>query len=105
MKRLLVAFSTVAASTALLAVTADAQAQLWLRDRSGTQGSGIRSGDVEFHPGVAAEVGYDSNFFNRSSKDTSIRPVIDTVLPLADLEVGLKRLEAREVFGKIVITF
>ena len=35
----------------------------------------------------------------------TVKPVIDTVLPLADLEVGLKRLEAREVFGKIVITF
>ncbi len=80
MKRLLVAFSTVAASTALLAVTADAQAQLWLRDRSGTQGAGIRSGDLELHPGVAAEVGYDSNFFNRSTKNANVRPVIDTVL-------------------------
>lgn len=81
MKRLLVAFSTMAASTAMLAVAPDAQAQLWLRDRSGTQGSGIRSGDVELHPGVAAEVGYDSNFFNRSTKtQNATGPVIDTVL-------------------------
>jgi NADPH:quinone reductase-like Zn-dependent oxidoreductase len=32
-------------------------------------------------------------------------PVIDTELPLAQLERGLSRLESREVFGKIVLTF
>jgi alcohol dehydrogenase len=34
-----------------------------------------------------------------------VKPVIDTVLPVADLEAGLQRLESRQVFGKIVITF
>jgi alcohol dehydrogenase len=32
-------------------------------------------------------------------------PVIDTELPLSQLERGLSRLESREVFGKIVLTF
>jgi alcohol dehydrogenase len=32
-------------------------------------------------------------------------PVIDTELPLAQLERGLSRLESRQVFGKIVLTF
>lgn len=32
-----------------------------------------------------------------------IRPVIDTRLDLEHLEEGLKRLEARDVFGKIVV--
>jgi alcohol dehydrogenase len=34
-----------------------------------------------------------------------LRPVIDTEVPLADLQRGLARLEGRQVFGKIVVTF
>jgi alcohol dehydrogenase len=34
-----------------------------------------------------------------------LRPVIDTELPLPDFEQGLKRLESRQVFGKIVVRF
>ena len=33
-----------------------------------------------------------------------VNPVIDTVYPLAETETGLKRLEERDVFGKIVVT-
>ena len=33
-----------------------------------------------------------------------VKPVIDTVLPLEQTEVGLQRLEDRDVFGKIVVT-
>jgi alcohol dehydrogenase len=32
-------------------------------------------------------------------------PVIDTQVPLADFERGLDRLESRQVFGKIIVTF
>ena len=32
-------------------------------------------------------------------------PVIDTEVPLAEVERGLARLESRQVFGKIVVTF
>jgi len=34
-----------------------------------------------------------------------IRPVIDSEFPLAAFEEGLKRLESRQVFGKIIIGF
>ena len=34
-----------------------------------------------------------------------LTPVIDTELPLADFERALTRLESRQVFGKIVVTF
>ncbi|MFL6798410.1 MAG: zinc-binding dehydrogenase [Xanthobacteraceae bacterium] len=34
-----------------------------------------------------------------------LTPVIDTEVPLAEFERGLARLESREVFGKIVVTF
>ena len=33
-----------------------------------------------------------------------LKPVIDTVLPLAEFARGLERLEARQVFGKIIAT-
>ena len=33
-----------------------------------------------------------------------IRPVVDTVYPLADFAQGLERLESRKVFGKILVT-
>lgn len=39
----------------------------WLADRSRTEGSGIRVGDFELHPGVGVELGYDSNIFFENS--------------------------------------
>jgi NADPH:quinone reductase-like Zn-dependent oxidoreductase len=33
-----------------------------------------------------------------------LRPVVDSVLPLAEVAEGHRRLEAREVFGKVVLT-
>lgn len=44
-----------------------ASAQQWLKDRRYQEGEGIRAGDLELHPGVGGEVGYDSNWFLRSS--------------------------------------
>jgi hypothetical protein len=41
----------------------------WLKDRKYNEGIGIRSGDLEIHPGVAGEVGYDSNWFLRSDSN------------------------------------
>jgi alcohol dehydrogenase len=34
-----------------------------------------------------------------------LSPVIDTEVPLAELERGLARLESRQVFGKVIVTF
>jgi NADPH:quinone reductase-like Zn-dependent oxidoreductase len=34
-----------------------------------------------------------------------LRPVIDSVYPLAEFANGLERLEGRKVFGKVVVTF
>jgi alcohol dehydrogenase len=33
-----------------------------------------------------------------------VRPVIDTVIPIGQIERGLQRLESRQVFGKIILT-
>jgi len=39
----------------------------WLQDRKYNEGIGVREGDFELHPGIGGEVGYDSNYFLRSS--------------------------------------
>jgi hypothetical protein len=61
--RLIVAGSL---SAVLVAGTASA-AQPWLSDRRYGEGIGLRAGNFEFHPSVAAEVGYDSNYFLRAN--------------------------------------
>lgn len=49
---------------------ARAQEQPWLVDRRVGEGIGIRAGNLELHPGVASEFGYDSNYFQRAGGDT-----------------------------------
>ncbi|KYF52371.1 hypothetical protein BE08_24115 [Sorangium cellulosum] len=65
---------TIAAAVIALTLSpalALAQDQPWLKDRRYTEGIGIRAGDLELHPGVAAEFGYDSNFFRRDEEDSA----------------------------------
>lgn len=50
----------------MLTYSSSASAQGWLADRRFTEGPGIRTGDLELHPGIGGEVGYDSNWFLRS---------------------------------------
>jgi hypothetical protein len=70
-------FATVAAF-GLSAQLAQAQTvQPWLSGR-GQPAIGLRAGDLELHPGVAGEVGYDSNYFQGAGID----PDWDVVEPL-----------------------
>ena len=48
----------------ILATATSAQAQQWLSDRKRAEGSGLRVGDLEIHPGLGAEFGYTSNAYN-----------------------------------------
>jgi hypothetical protein len=43
--------------------------QPWISDRRYGEGVGIRVGNLELHPGLAAEFGYDSNWFQRSDNE------------------------------------
>jgi hypothetical protein len=61
----------------------EARAQEWLKDRSYQEGAGIRTGDLEVHPGLGGEVGYDSNYLLRSHKDG---PGISNAAPAAPVE-------------------
>ncbi|MGZ3420412.1 MAG: hypothetical protein ACXVEF_06925 [Polyangiales bacterium] len=66
---------TVSAAVAVTTIVGSANAQLWLRDRN-AESKGFHTGGVEIHPSFGAEIGYDSNYFNRSGKDG--QPIVDT---------------------------
>lgn len=57
---------TLALAVALLPGTALAQA--WIGSPDFSEGIGVRAGNLELHPSVGAEFGYDSNFFRTSGK-------------------------------------
>src|SRR5207247_2157085 len=67
--KLRVSIGAVVSTLTLLPALASAQVQPWLQDRRYTEGIGIRTGDLELHPGVAAEFGYDSNYFHRATNE------------------------------------
>ncbi len=55
--------------------------QPWLSDRDVGQGIGIRAGNFELHPAIAAEFGYDSNYFQRADSEVeeeNVGPVVGT---------------------------
>jgi hypothetical protein len=60
---------TAALVAALVPLNASAQA--WVENTDYSEGIGIRAGNLELHPSVGAEAGYDSNFF-RSSQDEGV---------------------------------
>jgi hypothetical protein len=71
--RRILRFALAAAVPAVvLAAPRDARAQGWLKDRGYTEGEGIRTGDVELHPGIGAEIGYDSNWFLRTHREGEV---------------------------------
>jgi hypothetical protein len=66
-KKGLVATAALLALLLPRAAGAQSDAPQWLKDRKFNEGIGIREGDFELHPGIAGEVGFDSNYFLRSS--------------------------------------
>lgn len=60
--------------------------QPWLADRRYGEGAGILSGNLELHPGVAFEAGYDSNFFQAAGEDPN--PLVsEPIVPVARLRL------------------
>jgi len=59
-----------ALAVALLPVKASAQA--WVSSPDFSEGVGIRAGNLELHPSIGAEFGYDSNYFRASSEEGEI---------------------------------
>jgi len=68
---------------AILPGTALAQSRPWIADRAIGEGMGIRTGDFELHPGVAGELGYDSNYFQRSGATPQKTYIYDSPIEAA----------------------
>jgi hypothetical protein len=68
---------------AIVPGTALAQTRPWIADRAIGEGMGIRTGDFELHPGVAGELGYDSNYFQRSGATPRTKFLFDTPVAAA----------------------
>jgi hypothetical protein len=60
----------VLSATVFWSTHAVAQSQPWLGDRRFGGGIGVRAGNFELHPGIAGEVGYDSNFYQAAGTVT-----------------------------------
>jgi hypothetical protein len=60
----------------------------WLKDRRFNEGIGVRTGDLELHPGIAAEAGYDSNYLLRTSTEgVSNGPPASPIIPALEFRV------------------
>src|SRR5688500_14918632 len=68
------AFLPTALAVVTTTLSVAAQQQPWIADRRYGEGIGIRAGNLELHPGIAGEFGYDSNYFQRADDE---EPVID----------------------------
>src|SRR5690606_7834212 len=80
----------VLSSATLAPVVASAQGQPWLSDRRLGEGEGIRTGNLELHPGIAGEFGYDSNYFQNSGEANE--PEIDAMRLRITPSLSLKTL-------------
>lgn len=84
------------ASFLLAAGVASAQDQIWLQDRRFLEGKGYQVGDLELHPGLAGEFGYDTNMYHRANREDPIdvyRLRVTPSLSLATADQG-KRVNA-----------
>lgn len=73
--KLRLAFAVLLGTTTVV-LSASAQ-QPWIQDRRLGEGAGIRTGNLELHPSIGGEIGYDSNYFQRGPGDPD--PVVDTL--------------------------
>jgi len=91
---------TVAASlSVVLAAGAASAAQPWIEDRRYGEGIGIRAGRFELHPGISAEFGYDSNFFQRADSEGPVDAWRLRVTPSLTLSTLSERRRGSEAVG------
>ena len=98
---------TLAATVLLGAISFEAHAQQpWLADRKYGEGMGVRVGDLELHPGIAAEAGYDSNYFLRAPSEDPIAAYRLRVTPSISLStLGPQRREGSAGGANSSVTF
>ena len=89
-------FSAAVIASVVLALPSLVEAQAWLDDRARTEGPGFRLGDLELHPGLGVEVGWDSNLYY-SDDDAALPPVDTGILrATAHLMVSTRGQQRRE---------
>lgn len=72
-----------------------AMAQAWVGNSNFSEGVGIRTGNLELHPSVGAEFGYDSNFLRASAGEGRIEALKLRVTPSLTLStLGTARRNA-----------
>ncbi|MFW6067494.1 MAG: hypothetical protein ACOC97_04090 [Myxococcota bacterium] len=81
--------------TLVLLAPGVARAQGWLADRERAEGPGFRVGNLELHPGVGVEAGYDSNVF-LEEENTSSSAILRTTAHLMLSTLGQERREEGE---------
>jgi hypothetical protein len=95
---------TLAATVLLGAISVEAHAQAqqpWLGDRKYGEGIGIRAGNLELHPGVSGEVGYDSNYFLRAPEEDPLSAFRIRVTPSITVStLGTQRTQANSAPGQ-----
>lgn len=90
--KLSVSLSTAVCALTLFPAVAAAQAdQPWLQDRRYTEGIGYRVGDLELHPGLAGEFGYDTNYFHRSDNENPLQSLRLRITPSISLSTLSKQ--------------
>jgi hypothetical protein len=97
------------AASAQTQYTAQPDGPQWLKDRRYNEGIGIRAGDLEIHPGIAGEAGYDSNWFLRSDKvGVENGPPTAPVIPAVEFRITpslyLSTLDPQRREGDLVAT-
>ncbi len=93
--KLSVSLTTAVCALVFPAVAAAQADQPWLQDRRYTEGIGYRVGDLELHPGLGAEFGYDSNYFHRASSENPISSLRLRITPSFSLStLSQQRREA-----------
>lgn len=90
---------TVPTAAAFLAFSSVVAAQQpWLQDRRYGEGIGIRAGNFELHPSIAAEFGYDSNYFQRAGEGPpGESPVVDAFRLRVTPSLSLSTLTERRL--------
>ncbi|HEY3493089.1 MAG TPA: hypothetical protein VGK73_00315 [Polyangiaceae bacterium] len=92
---------SVAASLAILSFAGNAAAQqAWLSDRRYGEGIGIKTGNFELHPSLAAEFGYDSNYYQRAEGEFG--GVIDAWRLRITPSISLSTLSSRRAGSEAV---
>jgi len=91
---------TLAATVLLGAISLEAHAQAqqpWLADRKYGEGIGVRVGNLELHPGISGEVGYDSNYFLRAPSENPLSAYRLRITP----SISLSTLGAQRAQGSV----